>query len=348
MLYPLRRFALISFAAVIAAVCLFMPPQVHAAPPVEIVILETMTLEAVQERTAALRQRLAETGLKQGETANIRVFNAQKDKAKGIALLRAAIAEKKPDIVVTVATVATQAGREVLKGTDIPQVFLFVSDPVGAKVIDSIGRPSKSNIAGHVHMLPRDIHLNMIMRLVTSIENDRPLKFGLLYSSYPSSVGMKNKLLAAAEKRGDVVIHTFEIEQLPMVSGLSEMLAEAKEGLKQLEAKADYIWLGEGPLGRNQAFVEQTLQMATKPVVAGASMEGARSGILVSLDSNPEDDAREAGLLIKAILRGQKPGDIPVMRTSSYRIGINLGTARTLGIDVPQDLLSSAGRDLFW
>lgn len=349
MLLQLNIFLRSAIAIILIAGFFMMAVRAEAkGDPVELIILETMVLEAIQERTAAVRKRLAEIDLRQGETVNIRVLNALKDKTKGMAMLRAAIAEKKPDLVITVATVATQAGREVLKGTDIPQVFLFVSDPVGAKVIDSVGRPSNSNIAGHVHMLPRDIHLNMIMRLITSIDAKRPLRFGLLYSDYPSSLSMKNKILAAAEQRGDVIIHAYEIKQRPMTTGLSHMLEDAKAGLRELEAKADYIWLGEGPLGRNAAFVKQTLHLANKPVIAGASMEGARAGILIALDSSPEDDAREAVILVNAILRGQNPGEIPIMRTSSYRIGINLGTARTLGVEVPPDLLANANRDLYW
>lgn len=318
------------------------------AAPLEIIVLETMTLEAVQIRTAALRARMADFGYRHGDTINLRVFNAEKDKSKGMELLRGAIAKQKPDLVVTVATVASQAGREVLKDTDIPQVFMFVSDPVGAGVIEAIGLPSGVNVAGHVHMLPRDIHLNMIMRLLRKIDDRRPISIGLLYSSYPSSKGMKNKLLAAAQKLDDVVIHAFEIEQLSMSTGMTQMLDQAAIGMKELEAKADYIWLGEGPLGRNIQFVRKSLELASKPVVAGASMDGARAGVLITLDSNPEDDAREAALLINAVLKGQDPSNIPIMRTSSYRIGINMGTAQKLGIDMPADLQEIAGPEVYW
>jgi len=330
-------------------VMLGLPQSSHAKDaPLELIILETMTLEAIQQRTAALRSRLGEIGYRQGDTVNIRVFNADKDKAKGNAILNRAIAEQKPDLVITVATLASQSGRAILKGSDIPQIFMFVSDPVGAGVIESIGRPSGDNVAGHVHMLPRDIHLNMIMRLLRMVNDTNPLNIGLLYSSYPSSVGMKNKLIDAAKERGDVTFHTFEIEQLPMKSGLDAMLAQAEQGLRELEAKSDYIWLGEGPLGRNAAFVKKSLEMSQKPIIAGASMDGARSGILITLDSNPQDDAHEAALLINAVLNGQDPAQIPVMRTSSYRIGINLSTAKKLGIEVPPDLLAIAGRELHW
>lgn len=315
--------------------------------PFEIIILETMTLQAVQDRTTALRARLDEIGYHQGDTVNIRVYNADKDTAKGEQLLRAAIAERKPDLVVSVATVASQSTRAVLKGSDIPQIFMFVSDPVRAGVIDTIGQPSGVNVAGHVHMLPRDVHLNMIMRLLTQVDDRRPVQIGLLHSSYPSSVGMKDKMLEAARQRGDVAIHTFEIEQLSMTDGMAQMLTQAEQGIRELEAKADYIWLGEGPLGRNAAFVDRSLRMATKPVVAGASMDGARAGILITLDSNPKDDAREAALLVNAVLKGQDPGIIPVMRTSSYRVGVNLGTAKKLGIEIPPDLLTIAGEDVY-
>lgn len=324
-------------------------PSALAGPNGEtrIIVLESMTLPAVQARTEALRKHLQAFGYREGVNLQLLVLNAEKKRDKARTMLRAAIERGRPDLVISIATLGSQEAHTVLRDTGIPQVFFFVSDPIGAGLIPAIGMPSGSNVAGFVHLLPRDVHLEMAMRLAKQATPNRPVRLGLLYTTYPSSTGMKKHLSHFADTRGDVKLHAFEIEELPIPEGLPDMIARAREGMAALAGDVDFLWIGEGPLGRNVAFQDAILAEAPKPVLMGPNMAAAKAGVLAALDSDPDADAREAARLANAVINGADPSRVPVMRNQVFRMGLNAGTARRLGIAIPPDMIKLAGEHIY-
>jgi putative ABC transport system substrate-binding protein len=77
------------------------------------------------------------------------------------------------------------------------------------------------------------------------------------------------------------------------------------------------------------------------PAVYGAS-EFARDGGLLSYGPDPVDNYRRAATYVDRILRGAKPGDLPVQFPTKYEMVVNLKTAKALGLNVPQSLLVTA------
>jgi putative ABC transport system substrate-binding protein len=77
------------------------------------------------------------------------------------------------------------------------------------------------------------------------------------------------------------------------------------------------------------------------PVIYGGRAD-AEAGGLMSYGSNDADQARQVGIYVGRVLRGEEPADLPVMRSTRFEFLINLQTAKALGIDVPPTLLALA------
>ena len=119
-----------------------------------VVVLETMTLPFLQETTRAFRESMSEMGYVDGKGVVYRIINANGNSDQARKMLDDALARETPDLVVSIATLASRVARTRLKETPIPQLFAIVADPVGEGFVSEIGQNSGSNITGRTHAIP--------------------------------------------------------------------------------------------------------------------------------------------------------------------------------------------------
>jgi putative ABC transport system substrate-binding protein len=320
---------------------------VNAEENKRIILLETMPVPAVLEHSKWLIHHLSEIGYRAGETVDLEVLQANGDAEQAETLLRKAINKKNPDLVVSNATLATKAAVKVLKDTDIPILFFTVSDPVGAGIISEIGVPSGTNVTGRVHMIDRKTRVDMVIRLVGSAIKHRPIRIGFIHSSYPSAIGDIRELKAIAEKNPHIEFISYELPYVKVPDGLPEMLEHTKKGIEVLKDTIDFWWEPSGPLGEVESYTNLLLNESKVQIVMGTKIKSVQLGGLLYLAPSQEGTGKEVAMIADSILKGTRPGDIPVRYPESMILGVNLSTAISMGITIPMDIMELAGENVY-
>lgn len=331
--------------------CFINPTFTHASEinktVKKVVVIVTMPIEACEAHLRYFKSQLIRDGYKDGENLELVVIRANGDRQVAEAELRKTVNESRPDAVATIATLASQAAKNVLHDTDIPIFFFQVSDPVGAGLIHKIGEPTGTNITGRVFTVPNKVRVSMVMRLVGQTSNKRPVRFGYIHSSYPSAVGDKRSLKLIDEQRKDITFHNYLLEYQPVPDGIPEMLTAVEKHIHTASAEVDFWWQPQGPLAELKEYVSIFNTSTEIPTAIGGNLYSVKRGALIHITPNIEASGREAAEIVGEFLKGSDPGKIPVTLPTLFDIGINMSTALRLGILVPPDMLKLAGNNIY-
>jgi putative tryptophan/tyrosine transport system substrate-binding protein len=130
------------------------------------------------------------------------------------------------------------------------------------------------------------------------------------------------------------------LEAIPVNGGTGNELETAFSSAAQQGIVAVYV-------GSDAVFFSRQAQIAALALrynlpTMSSSREQVRAGQLMSYGSNDFDMYRQAGVYVGRILKGEKPGDLPVVQPTKFDLAINLKAAKALGLDVPPTLLALA------
>ncbi|MCG8566338.1 MAG: hypothetical protein MI747_14770 [Desulfobacterales bacterium] len=325
-----------TMAMIILAVCLQTSPGISAQ---RILVLETMTAPIVQEFTRSFIARFNQ--LHGSRAPKIIKFNAQGDGSQARAFLARESTSHPPDLVVSVATLAAKASKAMLGHTQIPQVFMCVTDPVGAGLIPSLDQAA-DNMTGKAHYIPAETKINMILKILGPQLGERPIRFGYIYTDYPADLSDYERLQDAARTIKNIVFVPRKIAYQPIAQNKKQLLEHVRDAARELQGKIDYFWSPRGVLAVLPDHDKLLLDFPQSPLLVGATENSVKMGALVHITGDPKSQARDVATLCHAILNGKSPGDIAPSLPRDIQFSVNLKTAIRLNMPIPSDILELA------
>ena len=320
--------------------------QAKADEPKRVVIIETMALPALQDATKWFRKGMTELGYLEGQNIEYIVLNAEGSPDISSAILTNELKSQKPDMVVSIATLATRESYKILKNQDTPLVFILVSYPEKEGFVRAIGEASGTNITGKTHIVPPAAKIEVVRQALKFLTVKSPMRIGIVNSTYPSALSETAQIMEIDKDIDELSFIDLNFKYLPGQENRAVLRKNALEIIEQNRSNFDALWLATGPMG-NDAEILKILKEKKIPVIFANNTEAVKSGVLMSMISNSKVNGIAVAEIADQIFKGKNAGEIPVTRPNSYLVSINITTATELGTVIPSALLKLAGKNIY-
>ena len=320
---PSRIFRLLGFvlaAFIFASAAAQQPPSV-ARITVLLAAFQTQSPEAQQ-----FREGMRSLGYIDGRDVLVTWRSAEGDYARLPSMVAAAMAEK-PDVIVVEGTIAALAVKKT--NSSVPMVMAVVGDPLASGLVDSLARPGGA-ITG-LSMMQTDIVAKRLQLLKEAIPQLR--RVGVLWD--PSIPWHETAVRTLANAGEDLRIQVTPV-RVAEADGFGPEFSE----LQRARAEALYI-LDSARLGYRSEELLRMAATARLPVVY-SRREWAKHGALLSYSADFAEMFRRSAQYVDRILKGAKPGDLPVEQPTKFELALNLRTAQVLGLKIPQSVVGQA------
>jgi putative ABC transport system substrate-binding protein len=313
----------------------------------KVILINTMPVPVVVEHSRAIVNTFGQHGYVAGENFDLEILEAEGSKELAATLLRTSVAKQRPQLVITLATLATQAAVETLAGTNIPILFCVVADPVGAGIVQSLDVASGTNVSGVVFTQRRDTKLEMVMRLLAHSPKGPIIRFGVVCTDYPSAIGDIAELekLAALSGLFEFVVHQIPYEGVP--KGIPAMRKNFVNALESLNSKVDFLWQVADPLSEIDWFTKSSIDSRI-PLIHGHTAKSVELGALMTVLYDTQGAALEVVKMAEQIFKGVNVGTLMIATPENFNLYLNMNTAEQLGLTVPSHLLLIAGKNIIW
>ena len=243
--------------------------------------------------------------------------------------LAAELVQSKPDLIVASAPHAVRAAKNAT--SEIPIVMLYVADPVGMGLAQSLGRPG-GNLTGVATVVPGGFiakHLQLLRELLPTARRVTAL-------INPSNEIHRKLFPIEAPPAAAQLGFQLEVIEVRESGDIAVAVATAKrQGADALLVPGDPIT--DSPPNR----IPELAAEAGLPALH-LSRAVVKAGGLMSYSADFYEIARRGAHLVDRILRGAAPADLPIEQPTTYQLVINLKTAKALGIEIPPTLLARA------
>ena len=241
--------------------------------------------------------------------------------------LAAELVRLKVDVILSEATAATEAARQVTK--TIPVVFVLVSDPVASGFVTSLAHPG-GKITGLTN-ISSDLSGKQLELLKESVPDATRVAV-LLNSSNPSTPLLLRETEAAAR-----LLH------VPLkLHDAQDARALESSFLAMVRERASAVLVLAQTITFHRRIADLAIQGRLPSIYWARGFPDV--GGLMSYGPSPTDLHRRAATYVDKILKGAKPGDLPVQQPSKFELVINLKTANQIGLAMPPNVLARADR----
>jgi len=314
----------------VIALCLLVSPCAHAAQTSKMYRIGWLSAgspETNKSLLLAFQDGLRKHGLIEGQNISIE-YRWAAGNLDRLPSLAAELVELKPDVIVTA---PASSGVVVKRLTStIPIVLATSGDPVTAGLAESLSRPG-GNVTGlsniSTYLVPKQLEL-----LRSTLPAAR--KIGVLVKDANNPLGLdeRSEAITAAQRLG------LQLQFIEMQS--SENFDRAFTEIERTHVQA--LLVSTDPL----LFVHRTRILAMVATMRLPAMYGLREfvdgGGLLSYGVSLRENFREAASYVDRILKGARPGELPIEQPTKFELIINLKTAKALGLTIPHSVLARA------
>ena len=286
--------------------------------------LRSSTAAGSEHLVAALRRGLSETGYIEGQNIAIE-YRWADGNSERLPALAADLVRR--EVLVIVGSASTGALAAKAATSTIPIVFVATVDPVKAGLVKSLNRPS-GNATGMAYLTSAlgGKRLDFVRQLLPGaqlvavlVRRDSPVNEAFLRDLQAGAAVLQLRLIIFSVSGEHDFDHAFA--------------AMAKQ-------RADALVVGAGPFFTSRSAQIVALAMHHRLPAIYPNADWARTGGLMSWGVSLTDQYRLAGTYVGKILKGAKPADLPVLQPIKYEFVINMKAAKSLGLEIPANLIA--------
>jgi putative tryptophan/tyrosine transport system substrate-binding protein len=329
-----RRLALAAaLTALLPAVAVLAQPATGRTPQpgrvYKVAYSQIVDHPALNETRRGFLDGLKQAGFVEGQNLTFLYQNAQGDVGNARNIAEKFLADG-VDVLTPCTTPNVQATVRVAKGGRTPVVFACVTDPVAAGIIESVERPSGTNVTGVYNPLPIGELFDLFLRIQPGLKTA-----GTVYNaSEGNSQVINRQAKAEAERRG-----------LKWVEATVAGSADVRTATESLVGKVDALILGQDNTVAS-AF-EAVVKVANErqlPLFSMDTQAPARGAIASLAASNYEQGVLWAKELVVPVLLGTDPATVTPVRPRVFDLQVNLQAASAAKLTIPKDVIDRASR----
>ena len=322
-----KKVTVLTLCALLIALCSSGRAQQAMKVP-RIGYLSGTSLSVNSARVEAFRQGLHELGYVEGKNIVIEWRYAEGKLAR-LPALAAELVHLKVDVIVASAPPPTRSAKQAT--ATIPIVMAYDDDPVGNGFVASLARPGR-NITGLATLAPElsGKQLELLRQIVPKLSRVAVLG----NATRPGSPQALREINLVSDALG------LQLQFLE-VGGPKDIEIAFRAAS---EERADAVLVMQTPVLISQR--RQVADLAVKsrlPTIYGRP-EYVEDGGLISYATSFTDLSRRAATYVDKILKGAKPGDLPVEQPTKFELVINLKTAKQIGLTIPPSVLARADK----
>jgi putative ABC transport system substrate-binding protein len=277
----------------------------------------------------AFRQGLRDLGYVEGRNVVIEDRDAE-GKFERLPALAAELVALKVDVIVAPNTAAALAVKQATK--TIPIVFAVVADPVTSGLVTSLARPG-GNATGSSILAPELVgkRLELLTQAVPGVS-----RVAVLWQPGGAGEGTEKDMLKGAEVAASALGVRLQFVEARGPADVDRAFSE------MTRARAGALTVLPSAMFGSQRRRLVDLAAKNRLPAVYTSREFVDAGGLMAFGPNQADLYRGAATYVDKILKGAKPGDLPVEQPTTFELVINLKAAKAVGLTIPQSVLARA------